>query len=100
MACAFRLTSFGPSTCGHDARSRLYIARPGLASRSGVPVSASRRNRAAGAQRAPCCWCQAWIGRWTAARPFAIAGLRAKEKAAEPEIEARAFSDEESLRLV
>jgi hypothetical protein len=32
-----------------------YIGLPGLASRSGVPVSARRRKRAAGAQRSPYC---------------------------------------------
>ena len=48
---------------GFWARRGNYIGRPGLASRSGVPVSASRRSRAEGAQRSPYCWCQAWIWR-------------------------------------
>jgi hypothetical protein len=42
---------------------RPHIARPGFASRKGVPVSARRRRRAEGAQRSPYCWCQAWIWR-------------------------------------
>ena len=30
---------------------------------AGVPVSARRRSKGAGAQRSPYCWCQAWIWR-------------------------------------
>src|ERR1700759_1334851 len=50
---------------GHMGRCAVtgYIGRRGLASRSGVPVSANWRSNAAGAQRSPYCWCQAWIWR-------------------------------------
>ena len=47
-----------------------HIGRLGLASRNGVPASASWRSRAEGAQRSPYCWCHAWIWRQTSATPM------------------------------
>jgi hypothetical protein len=41
--------------------NRSYIGRLGFASRNEVLVSARRRRYGEGAQRAPYCWCQAWI---------------------------------------